>query len=536
MAIFGRSYIQTVLIRPVKILFASSNFQQDDNEGLTDTLTTAQTFAITNADPEGLTDSLTTAQTFVLTISDSMGLTDSFVQAFNPIVKSDSEGLTDSVSFNQFAVLPENKSDTLGLTDSLGLAQSWIDPHIHTSYHSVGFGELFIDRVWVVEKEKATEGSDGKLSLAGQESFPPSPLPLVTFLHGQLVGLQEGRMVPVTFTDKAQRDGYYTVTSTSSDLTNYQNGEAVTADWTVELTRVGSDSEIDLQSRLTGAVRANDFSLSGTRWHAPAIGHYAYHTASTIPSSLTRATSEGNITVYLSIPSNTSPRWGCTPTNYRGGRVRIFDTSEVSSENEVQGINRRMSDNGWALFNGLVNLQPTATAGVVNVAYWDGNAFQDAYWKLQRGGVNLTDWDACTILRNDYEQSVIRLVTKQASNTAGRTTVDFALKRGSRIIEGYMQNSSSTTLKIAPISTTASTSGTGYQVATSGTNRVACGSARTFTADNSNGGISKSSATSFDFWIGPVINAASPQSGDSATELRDQYIGTMPEIVYAVRR
>lgn len=535
MAIFGRSYIQTVLIRPAKIIFTSSNFQQDDNEGLTDTLTTAQTFAITNADPEGLTDSLTTAQTFVLNISDSMGVNSSFVEAFNPIVKSDSEGLTDSVSFNQFAVLPENKSDTLGLTDSLQLAQSWINPYTHASYHSSGFGELYIDRIWALEKEKATESNDGKLSLAGQESYPPSPKALVTFLHGNFVGLQQGKMIPVTFEDKAQRDGYYTVDSVNSELTNYQNGDVIMTDWTVDLVRVGSESEVDLQSRLTGAVRANDFSLTGNKWHAPAIGHYGYHTGTSNPSNISRATSEGNITVYLGIPSNVSPRWGCTAVNYRGGRVRIFDTREVSAENEVQGINRRMSTNGWALFNGLINLQPTATAGVVNVAYWDGNSYIDAYWKLQRGGINLTDWDACTILRNDYEQSVIRLVTDQTSG-AGRTTVDFSLKRGSRIIEGYMQNSTSTTLKIAPISVTASSTGTGYQVASAGTNRVACGSARTFTADNTNGGISKASTTSFDFWIGPVINAASPQTGDAATDLRDQYIGSMPEIVYAVRR
>jgi hypothetical protein len=534
MARFGRSYIQTVLIRPVKILFASTNFQQNDAEGLTDSAAFVQTHTVSTTDSEGLSDSFTSAQTHVLSISDSMGLTDTFIEAFNPIVQSDSFGLTDSVSFNQFAVQPENPAESMGLTDSLQLTLGWIGSP-HQSYHSSGFGELFIDRTYVIEKEKATEGNDGKLSLAGQESYPPSPLELVTFLHGQLVGLQEGKMVPVTFTDKAQRDGYYEVAGVTSDLTNYQNGDVVTADWTVELKRIGSESEIDLQSRLTGATRANDFALSGTKWHAPAIGHYAYHTGSTIPTGVSRTTSDGVITVYLSVPNNTSPRWGCSAVDYRGGRVRVFDSLEVSSENEVQGIDRRISANGWTLFNGLVNLQPTSSAGVVNVAYWDGTSYVDAYWKLQRGGVNLTAFDSCTILRNDYEQSVIRCVTKQSSG-AGRTTVDFALKRGSRFIEGYMQNSSSATLKIAPNNTTSSASGTGYQVASAGTNRVACGSSKTFTVDNTNGGISKASVTAFDFWIGPVMNAASPATGDSATELRDQYIGSMPEIVYAVRR
>jgi hypothetical protein len=534
MARFGRSYIQTVLIRPVRILFASSDFSASDTEGLTDSATFAQTQVDSYADSEGLTDSFSSAQTHVLTIADSVGLSDTFTEIYNPFSTADTLGFTDSVSFNQFAVQVESPAESMGLTDSLNITMGWVDTP-HESYHSTGFGELFIDRVLVIEKEKLTEGNDGKLALAGQESYPPSPLDLVTFLHGNIVGLQEGKMVPVTFEDKGQRDGYYEVGNVTSDLTNYQNGDVVTADWAVELKRIGSASEVDLQSRLTGAVRANDFSLTGTKWHAPAIGHYAYHTGSTIPSSVNRTTPEGDIAVYLSVPNNTSPRWGCSASDYRGGRVRVFDTGEVSSENEVQGINRKISPDGWRLFNGLINLQPTSSAGVVNVAYYDGNSFIDAYWSLQRNSVNLTAWDAATILRNDYEQCVLRLVTKQATG-AGRTTVDLSLRRGSRFIEGYMQNSSSTTLKIDPAGTVASSSGTGYQVATSGTHRVACGSARSFTADNTNGGISKSSTTSFDFWIGPVLNAASPQTGDSATELRDQYIGSMPEIVYAVRR
>lgn len=534
MAIYGRSYIQTVLIRPVTILFASTTFNQSDNEGLTDSTTFAQTHPISLADSEGLTDSFTSAQTHILNISDTLGMSETFVEAYNPIIKTDTLGFTDSVSFNQFAVQSETPSSTVALTDSLQLTLGWVDTP-HQSYHSSGFGELFIDRVYVVEKEKLTESNDGKLSLAGQESYPPSPLPLVTFLHGNIIGLQEGKMVPVTFRDKDERDGYYEIGNVGSDLTNYQNGDVVTADWTVELKRIGSDSEVDLQSRLTGAVRANDFSLSGTKWHAPAIGHYAYYTGSTIPTSVNRATSDGDITVYLNVPNDVSPRWGCTATNYRGGRVRVFDTREVSTENEVEGIDRRISASGWRLFNGLLNIYPTGTNGNINVSYWDGTSYIDSIWSLQRGFVTLNTLDSATILRNDYEQCVIRLVSKQATG-GGRTTVDLALKRGSRFVEVYMQNSTSTTLRVGPVANTPSTTGTGYQIANSGTHRMACGSARTFISNDTNGGIYRNNDVKADFWIGPVMNAASPATGDSVTNLRDQYIGSMPEIVYAVRR
>lgn len=398
-----------------------------------------------------------------------------------------------------------------------------------------GYGEIRVGRFYVVEMEKATETTDGKLSLAGQESSPPTtPAALVTFLHGQIAGMQEGHLTPVQFRDKAERDGYYALTNASSDLTDYQN-EVIIADWQMELQRFGSASEVDIQSRLTGAVRQNDFALTGTRWHAPAIGHKAYHTGSSLPSgSVSRTTDEGAITVYLGIPDNIHPKWGCDVDDFYGGRVRITDTLEVSAENEVEGVNRRISPAGWSMSNGLINVSGTASAGIVDVEYYDGSDWVSNTWRLQRNAANLPAWDTATVLRNDFEECILRLTS--TTSGGGRTSVDIKLKRGSRFIEGYMQTSTSATLKVMPNNVSAATSGSGYQVQTSGTHRWVTGSAHTMTFDNTNGGISKASATTFDFWIGVVISAASPATGDAATDLRDQYIASMPEITYAVRR
>jgi hypothetical protein len=382
--------------------------------------------------------------------------------------------------------------------------------------------------------EHATETTDGKMSVTGQESSPPTTGPMVTFIHGQIAGMEEGHLVPVIFRDKAERNGYYAITSASSDLTDYQS-EVLLADWQIELQRHGSPSEVDLQSRLTGAVRQNDFALTGTRWHSPAIGHYAYHTGTSLPSgSVTRTGADGAQVVYLGVPANTHPKWGATVENFYGGRVRITDTLEVTTENEIEGINRQISASGWSLGNGLINITPTATAGVLNIQYHNGTSYVTNNWNFQRNGVNLAAWSTVTIIRNDFEECILRLTA--STSGGGRTSVDLKLKRGSRFVEGYMQTSTSATLKVMPTNTTASTSGTGYQVASSGTHRTACGSARTMVFDNTNGGISKASTTTFDFWIGVVINAAAPSTGDSATDLRDQYIASMPELTYAVRR
>lgn len=401
-------------------------------------------------------------------------------------------------------------------------------------HSATGYGEIRIGRFYVVEMEHATETTDGKMSITGQESSPPTTGPMVTFIHGQIAGMEEGHLVPVTFRDKAERNGYYSVTSASSDLTDYQS-EVLLADWQIELQRQGSSSEVDIQSRLTGAVRQNDFALTGTRWHSPAIGHYAYHTGTSLPSgSVTRTGADGAQVVYLGVPANTHPKWGSTVENFYGGRVRITDTLEVSTENEIEGINRQISASGWGLSNGLINVTPTATAGVLNIQYYNGTSWVTNNWNMQRNGSNLAAWGAVTIIRNDFEECILRLTS--TTSGGGRTSIDLKLKRGSRFVEGYMQTSTSATLKVMPTNTTASTSGTGYQVATSGTHRTVCGSARTFTVDNTNGGISKASTTTFDFWIGAVISAAAPATGDGPTELRDQYIASMPELTYAVRR
>ena len=404
-------------------------------------------------------------------------------------------------------------------------------------HSSSGFGEVHLGRMYLVEQESIKEGSDDKVTLTGQESSPPTTVDLVTFLHGQIQSLSKGCCVPVTFRDKDERDGYYSVQLANSELKNHQE-EVATADWTIDLKRLGSHTEVDIQSRLTGAVRQNDFAQSGQRWHAPAIGHYSYFTGSTdVTSWVDRVGVDGTIRTYLNIPSGVHPRWGCTPTNYYGGRVRITDTLETTLENEIEGVNHQLSPTGWTLSNGLINVTATASAGVIDVQSYDGG-YKSTLWKLQRNGVNVQAWSSASVIKNTFEHCILRL-TANIVNAPGRVTVDLGLHRGSRFVEGYFQSSSSTTLKVVMNNVTASSSGSGYIVKTSNDadgNRPIAGTSRTPIYDLTNGGISKASTTAMDFYIGAVIDATSPLSGDAATDLQNQYIGTLPEATYIVRR
>jgi hypothetical protein len=397
------------------------------------------------------------------------------------------------------------------------------------------WGDVQLGRIPLRETFTVSEaGGDGRsLDLEGQESYPPLTRAQVIARHDGINALIAGQCIPVTFTDKPERNGYYTVKSAGSTYTEYLSS-MVTADWKVSLDRIGSDSETDLQSRLTGAVRLNDFALTGERWHAPPIGHYAYYTGSTNPTTMTRTGADGAMTVYRSVPANVSPRWGCPPTSYLTGRVKVTTTDSQ----EVYGVDVPLAATGWALSNGLVNVTPSASA-TLDVQAYTGGAYHSKLWNVSVAGSasSITSWDGATLLRNDPEMCIVRLVKGQSP---GRATLDLTLRRGSRFVEGYVQIGTSATLAAyrPTLETNTSFAASGYVVATSNDadgNKFAAGSARSFTA-HANGGVIKSAATAMDFWIGAVAAGSSAVSGDAATDLRNMYISCMPEAVYGVRR
>lgn len=397
------------------------------------------------------------------------------------------------------------------------------------------WGDIQLGRIPLRETFAVGEsgGETRSLDLEGQESYPPLTRAQVVARHDGINALAVGQCIPVTFTDKPERSGYYTVKSAGSTYTEHLN-ERVTADWKVSLERVGSDAETDLQSRMTGAVRLNDFSLTGERWHAPPIGHYAYYTGASNPTTMTRTGADGAMTVYRSVPANTSPRWGCAPTDYLDGRVKVTTTSGQ----EVYGVDVPLAATGWALSNGFVNATPGAS-GTLDVQAYTGGAWHSKEWNVSAAGSasSITSWDGATVLRNDPEMCILRL-TKGLS--PGRATLDLTLRRGSRFVEGYLQTGTSATLAAyrTPSETNTSFAASGYVTATGNDadgNRFAVGSARSFTA-HANGGVVKSATTAMDFWIGVAVGGGSAVSGDAATDLRNQYTACMPEAVYGVRR
>lgn len=401
--------------------------------------------------------------------------------------------------------------------------------------NSPGWGVTTIGRLQMRETFEVDEGGGESrtLGLAGQEASPDLTRDEFLLRHDGILALNDP-LLPVTFTDKPERDGYYTVKSATAKYVEYV-GDIIKSDWTMELARLGSASEVDLQTRLTGAHRNNSFGASGERWQAPPIGHYGYYAQGGNPSILTRTGADGAITVYRGVPAGALPRYGCAPSAYFAGAARLTVGGAA-----LAGTDRPLPTSSWALTNGLVNIVPAASGSgaTLDVQSYTGGAWRSKLWNISDGSV-LTSWLGVTLLRNDAEQVIVRLV---GGTQPGRVTVDLTLRRGSRFVEAYVQRSTSATLSVFLTSsetTTNNLAASGYVVATSNDaagNKYVAGSAAASTTAHANGGVSKTSTVALDVFMGVAAGGSSAVSGDTAVHLRDQYIGAVSELVSVVRR
>lgn len=405
----------------------------------------------------------------------------------------------------------------------------------------MAWGTIQIGRLTLVEVHSMSEQIDAgtgekTISLDGREFAwrygALDDFAAVARRQEDLLGLADS-FVSVVFANKSEQNGYYRVHDVNASNTKWVNEQSF-FDWSMILRKLGPDNAVDIESRVGSVIRSNNFVLAGERWHAPSIGHYGYYTGGTLPSVMTRTGESGVITVYRAVPASVNPRWGCSVAAYPAGRVRL-----LTDGYERNGTAIRATPTGWELNNGLVRVRPLPSGGMLEVAAWGGAAWETKAWNVARGGATtaLGTFDAVTVVRNDFELVTLRLVR---SDSPGRAMVDLTLRRGSRLLELYVQTSVASTLGLylQTTETASDQTATGYVVASGDDpqgNRFIVGSAKTVSY-TSNQGISKASAIVFDGYIGAVFNGAAAVAGDGATALRDQYIGALSESTAVVRR
>lgn len=385
-----------------------------------------------------------------------------------------------------------------------------------------------IGRMVMREDLNVSETDDRIMTLSGQESIPRLTAAQVITRREDFLAMA-GQFVPVSFTKKTYLDGFYLVQDTSGEIVDWETDIKVFR-WSCTLLRQGTESEVDIESRLTGSLsRVNSFLLTGERTHAPAIGHNAYWSDATITSAVTRAAEDGSIKLYRGLGVGVSPRWAVTPAAYPVGRVRLLVDGA-----ERAGAALRCPPTTWELSNGLVRVRP---GSALEIAAYTGGSWKPKSWDVLNAGVTLAPFNYATVLDNRYESATIRLAKSLAT---GRVYVDLTLRRGFRFVEIYVTAEFGATLKIVRSATEAGTNSlAGTVVATTNDgdgNKYIVGSAKTFSPDIVIGGISVAAAAVLDAFVGVVAGGTGAITGDTATDLRAQYIGAPAELVQAVKR
>jgi hypothetical protein len=372
-----------------------------------------------------------------------------------------------------------------------------------------------------------------EMTVQGQESFGRLTMVALRQRVDDLLALK-GQLLPCTFTQKPELNGFYQVLDATSTWTAWVPEQVGVMPWALKLRRMGYAGDMDLEARLAGPqTKANDHAATGERWHAPNINHIGYAAGSTLPLVVSRATTDGAITVYRTLAVGVSPRWGTTAANALLGRVRFVDALGA----ERVATRADYGPTGWEVHNGLVRIQVNAANGNLIFSHWSGSAWQAKEFTVYHStgpAVALGVPNYLTVLRNDLECVSVRLTT---SLNPGRVTVDLTLRRGSRLVEVFVQHQFGTTLKLQRATAEATTAFTGYLRSTAADangHRLVMGSTRTFTADNVNGGLSRAATPTLDAFV--AIERSGAGTGDLAAQLWAQYLGAANETVKGVRR
>jgi hypothetical protein len=378
--------------------------------------------------------------------------------------------------------------------------------------------------------------SNGALTITGQESHPPQSRAEVIAAHDNIVAAarqaaEDGLVTAVTFTDKVNLSGFYELASAQSELQRIHNGEMQGATWQMTLVPLGSERDLEVESRLLSIARTTELvGVTPVFWQAPAPAFESYYTGATVPSgSVSRQSSEGLVAVQLGIPSTPAPRWTVKAADYLGASSRLlFDSlRRIGWDSPPLSV--------WEMNNGIAQVLAGAS-GAFQVAAWGGAAWESPKsYQLTVNGTPITSTPELTVLRNDPEQTTVRLVYPVG---VGRVTCDLGLRRGSRFVTGVVKRHSAATLGITRTAAEAATVVTGGLRATSADadgNRFVLGSSRTVTTTTATASIAKAAQTQLDFFAGHEFGSA-PATGDAFADLLAQYLGASTERVRIVRR
>lgn len=379
----------------------------------------------------------------------------------------------------------------------------------------------------IFEEESSDDGR--AVTLSGIMHSPETNYLRMQSFHDDVLNLQS-RLVPVLFDRKADRKGYYSVLASKSRMVHLPDQQFIQVTWEVQLQRLGADNELDLESRLSGPARLNNYSLAGERWHSPPGGHRAYWSGSGQPAQVIRTGGNGPIVAYRALAAGVNPRWQCDVEDYGRGRARFLDGQGV----ERCGTNFAFDPLVWELHNSLVSVK-AGGAHTFDILVHDGTSWSTKDFNVTVNGAALLNPITGVLLHNEYDRVTLRLLFNQTPS--GRYTVDFTVRRGARLVEIVVQSLLSSMLGVTRATNEAGTAGAGFVRATSDDasgDRYVIGSPKTFTNDLTAGGISIAATPRLYAFVGAEVGGSGAVAGDQAADIVNQYISALAEEVVGV--
>lgn len=345
-----------------------------------------------------------------------------------------------------------------------------------------------------------------------------------------------GQVVPVSWGRQSWRNGWYRVGGVQATEVT-QGGGWSAVEWSASLDLVGLDSEVEVESRLSGGNRVHASAATAELWHAPAIGHSDYLVGTSTPGYVDRMAADGTVRVYRSIPADTHPRWSVPAVGAMAGAVSVTVSGVVRTATACPD-----APASWVLSNGLLKVEPRTSAGTLRLTpYLTSGWGTPKVVDIKRGTTSLGAAQHVTILRNDACECVIRLTWDHAP---GRTVADLTLARGARHVGLFIQQyAAPSALRIdddgAGGTVSNQLTAAGYVERTDADadgNRWVLGSAVAATAAGTFGLAANVAALGLPAYIGVVRAGASAVAGDTAAQVNAQYLGAPTQAERVAKR
>lgn len=362
----------------------------------------------------------------------------------------------------------------------------------------------------------------------------------------QLVGLADADepIVPVTFSDASELDGFYRVESASAD---YQMAGTATREafipWQVVLEEISGFRLPAIESSVLYGLVANG------------VGITSYDVAFGIPGTV--------VDYYQDITGSQTTRpvaeGGSARVWYGNGFTTVGPTSTLSRlvvkpgvayhasarvDYEVSSAVYRAATGrpSWPfagdvrLSNGLVRVEwSAATSSTLTLSWWDGSTWSALSTFSLTAPSSAGTFTAATarVVRNTPEQCVVRFTATPSNQVYGSVTFDVMVRRGVRWATVYCQSPLNMIWVCGFTSTTATTAITGGLLRTSNNvsgDRELIVTPVAATANHTTGTLTVNiGARTALFGIGCEVNGSVATGRDVNGEQRDEFFGLYEE-------